>query len=231
MFNEKLPKYNELMWPVLKVLEKMGGSGSNDDISDKIIETYKIPEEMQAVPKSKSNDTSKLIDRIRWAQSYLKKIGMIENSERGIWSLTTIGKEVKEDEVKKLHSEYKKILSQESYKKRKKTIASQTKNEQNIEETTEKEPIIENNESEETIEKQITKKDWKEELLEVLQNMDPYAFERLSQRLLKESGLEQVEVSGGTGDGGIDGQGVLKVNLISFRVFFQCKKYKGTVSS
>jgi restriction system protein len=61
--------------------------------------------------------------------------------------------------------------------------------------------------------------------------MDPYGFERLSQRILKESGLEQVEVSGGPNDGGIDGQGVLKVNLISFRVYFQCKKYKGTVSS
>jgi restriction system protein len=61
--------------------------------------------------------------------------------------------------------------------------------------------------------------------------MKPDAFERLAQRLLRESGFVKVEVSGKSGDGGIDGSGVLRMNLISFQVLFQCKRYKGSVAS
>jgi restriction system protein len=72
---------------------------------------------------------------------------------------------------------------------------------------------------------------WKEELIGVLQSMPPDAFERLAQRILRESGFVEVEVTGRTGDGGIDGLGSLRVNLLSFQVFFQCKRYKGTVGA
>jgi restriction system protein len=73
--------------------------------------------------------------------------------------------------------------------------------------------------------------DWKEQLLKVLHGMEPDAFEKLTQRLLRESGFVKVEVTGKTGDGGIDGQGILRMNIISFQIFFQCKKYKGTVGA
>jgi restriction system protein len=52
------------------------------------------------------------------------------------------------------------------------------------------------------------------------------AFERLSQRLLREAGFIKVEVTGGSGDGRMDGLGVLRVNLLSFQVLFQCKRYQ-----
>jgi restriction system protein len=61
--------------------------------------------------------------------------------------------------------------------------------------------------------------------------LTPGAFERLSQRLLRESGFIKVEVRGKSGDGGIDGVGVLRVNLVSFQVYFQCKKWKGSVGA
>ena len=74
-----------------------------------------------------------------------------------------------------------------------------------------------------------TASDWKEDLLAILRELTPDAFERLCQRILRESGFTKVEVTGRSGDGGIDGAGVLRVNLISFRVRFQCKRYKGSV--
>jgi restriction system protein len=40
-----------------------------------------------------------------------------------------------------------------------------------------------------------------------------------------------VEVTGRSGDGGIDGIGVLRVNLLSFQVLFQCKRYQGSVGA
>lgn len=70
------------------------------------------------------------------------------------------------------------------------------------------------------------------ELLEILKSLSPAGFERICQRLLRESGFEQVVVTGKTNDGGIDGHGVLKLNpLVSFNVIFQCKRYKDSVSS
>jgi len=48
--------------------------------------------------------------------------------------------------------------------------------------------------------------------------------------LLRESGFIQVEVTGRSGDGGIDGYGVVRLaGMLSFRVSFQCKRYKHTV--
>lgn len=70
---------------------------------------------------------------------------------------------------------------------------------------------------------------WKDALLDVLKNMPPDAFERLSQLVLRESGFVKVEVTGGPHDEGIDGTGILRINLISFHVRFQCKRYKETV--
>ncbi len=61
--------------------------------------------------------------------------------------------------------------------------------------------------------------------------MPPATFERLCQRLLREAGFTKVEVTGQSGDGGIDGKGVLRVNLLSFQVIFQCKRWQGLVGS
>ncbi len=71
---------------------------------------------------------------------------------------------------------------------------------------------------------------WREQITEILQNLDPYAFERLAQRLLRECGFSDVQVTKRSGDGGIDGTGKLRIQgIFSFNVAFQCKRYKGQV--
>ena len=72
---------------------------------------------------------------------------------------------------------------------------------------------------------------WQDLLLDCLLKMTPSAFERLCQKILKESGFIKVDVTGRSGDGGIDGIGVLRLNLLSFHVFFQCKRWKGSVGA
>jgi len=72
---------------------------------------------------------------------------------------------------------------------------------------------------------------WKDRLLNVLRGLAPDAFERLAQRILREAGFIKVEVTGRSGDGGIDGIGVLRVNLLSFHVLFQCKRYQSSVGA
>ena len=74
-------------------------------------------------------------------------------------------------------------------------------------------------------------KDYRSETLDILLSLPPAGFERLAQRLLRESGFTQVVVTGQSGDGGIDGYGTLQINpLVSFKVLFQCKRYSKSVS-
>jgi restriction system protein len=78
---------------------------------------------------------------------------------------------------------------------------------------------------------EATEPHWKDQLLAAMRGIAPDAFERLAQRLLREAGFLKVEVTGRSGDGGIDGIGVLRVNLLSFQVLFQCKRYQGSVGA
>ncbi|WP_446424724.1 restriction endonuclease, partial [Mailhella sp.] len=155
--------------------------------------------------------------RLAWARTYLRKAGIIENSARSVWSISPAysNKNTLSDrelaEIKRRNS---------LPKANSKTPASQL----NL--TSERVEISPEPEYPSEI------KSWQEKLSSVLHDMDPYGFERLTQRLLRECGFVQVEVTKKSGDGGIDGTGKLKINgIFSFNVAFQCKRYRGQVGA
>lgn len=88
-------------------------------------------------------------------------------------------------------------------------------------------------ESDDETESPEEEESWRTALHQILtQKLDPDAFERLTKRLLRESGFIQVEVTGRSGDGGIDGNGIIQVGgFLSFHIVFQCKRYQGSVSA
>ena len=149
---------------------------------------------------------SKVDYKAAWARTHLKFVGAIDNTARGIWTITEVGRRIKTEH--KVHD----LVSQE--------LAKQNKERQ----SQSAEPGAENDDA-------TKKQDWKEALLSIVRGIKPAAFERLCQLVLRESGFAKVEVTGRSGDGGIDGAGVLRVNLISFHVRFQCKRYKGSVGA
>jgi restriction system protein len=205
----QLPKYDDLFRPTLEVLTKLGGSGSIEELDDAMISAIGASQEQQEVAYSKSG-APVLPDRMSWARSFLKLAGFVTNPKRGVWVLTEDGRIA----AKKSNAELKQIVST-AYKA---SIAAK-KAAQASEESR-----VDQDVGEGTI-------GWSDQLLQRMQTIDAAAFERLSQRLLRESGFTRVEVSGKSGDGGIDGVGVLRVNLISFQVLFQCKRWKGSVGS
>ena len=206
-----IPQYHGLFNSVLQSLKALGGSGTLHEIDERSIEMLKLPEELleQKHDPESGNDTE-VEYRLAWARTYLKKYGLIENSSRGVWSLTQ-----KAETVETVNPE--EIVR---FVRSLRTAKPERKSDVKIEETVEAE-IVENFET------------WRAKLYRVLTTeLAPAAFERLVQRLLRESGFVQVEVTGRSGDGGIDGKGIAKVQgLISFHVFFQCKRYQGSVSS
>ena len=204
-------KYDELFNPVLQALHKLGGSGTNNEIEEAVIELLGLTD--NEVEDIHRGNTSKLSYRSAWARNYLKRLGFIENSGRALWALTSEG--LKTQKIDK--EEAKKIVKNLSGVKKEKP----SKNEQKSE------AIHAVEESEE-----LNELSWEEELIEILKRMEPGAFERLSQRFLRELGFTNVEVTGKSGDGGIDGVGAIKVGgVLSFHVVFQCKRYVGSVSS
>jgi restriction system protein len=194
------------MWPTLQVVQSLGGSARIDEISEGVIEREGFTEEQQQVMRRPDDHMSMIDYRLAWARNYLKNIGALENSARGVWAITENGQDLQEDEIPERIRQYKREYYQ------------QRKLQQEVDDPGEA--------TEDEVEE-----DWTEVLLDRLLAMDPASFERLTQRLLREAGFRNVEVLGRSGDGGIDGVGVYRVSLVSFPVYFQCKRYKGSVAS
>ncbi len=199
-----VPKYDKMMNPTLQALDQLGGSASITELEEAVAKIMKLSDE--DVSQIHRGNRTKFTYRLAWTRTFLKWYGLIENSSRGIWALTSQGSKIQSVDPKEV----------------KQKVASLHKAERDqqpeLEEESEGEPIGELS--------------WKEELLGVVQELSPPAFERLCKRMLRESGFIQVEVTGKSGDGGIDGKGVVKIGgLLSFHVIFQCKRYKGRVSS
>jgi restriction system protein len=207
--NNELPTFDELLIPTVNALIQLGGSGTIEEINTKVFEITKLPDNILQIPHGEEGTTNEVEYRLAWSRTYLKKFGLLENSSRGIWALTKSNI----DTTKLDAIEIVRFVKEQDKPKRDK---SKTKSE-NIEHEI-------NEEVDHT-------EEWKEKLLNILYNITPAAFERLAQRLLRESGFFQVEVTGKTGDGGIDGKGIVRVSgLLSFHVIFQCKRYKGSVT-
>lgn len=201
-----VPTFDELMWPTLRALKAMGGSGTNEELVAKIIELERIPSDVQAAQHT-DHRQSKLNSNLSWSKFYLKKVLAIDNSSRGVWAITKEGEKLTESDMQFIPAKVRKQVGET--RRERQGAAS--------------DPDVDAPD--------LGERSWKDELLEVLCRLLPNAFERLAQRLLREAGFIKVEVTGRSGDGGIDGVGVLRVNLLSFQVAFQCKRYQNSVGA
>ena len=211
------PKYYEFMNPTLQALRAGGGTLTNEEIVNAVVNLMQLPDEVLD-RQQHGHNLGEVEYRIAWAKSYLKKAGYLTQSARGVWALTPQGKETDSVDERVIVTE----IRREYVARRKAKAILQAFQEPQGE-----------NEAEASAEEEIEAElGWKQHVLDTLLTMSPDAFERLSQRLLRECGFTQVEVTGRSGDGGIDGKGVLRLGgLINFQVVFQSKRYAGTVSA
>ncbi|MET0486034.1 MAG: restriction endonuclease [Candidatus Rokuibacteriota bacterium] len=205
-----IPTFDQLMNPTLAALHALGGSAAIPELVERVIADLRCPREVVEQPHGDRGGTE-LEYRLAWARTYLKKYGLLDNSSRAIWSLTPKGLETKAVAPQEVVKSVRAMFAER--KTRKEAEGAGERDIAEVEETGEV-------------------ASWREMLLTRLLTMPPASFERLCMRVLRESGFIQVEVTGRTGDGGIDGYGVVRlVGMLSFRVSFQCKRYRDNVSS
>jgi restriction system protein len=195
--------------PLLDALRALGGSGTPDEVVDYISAALRIPDAQ--LNETLGSGELRFRNQVQWARFYLVREGLLDSSRRGVWSLTEKGQSttLTPEQSRAIFLKWVKFFQEE--RKRQKLPAEPGEDQ-----------VAENVGS--------TSDDYRDRLLQILRSLSPNAFERLSQRLLRESGFTQVTVTGSSGDGGIDGHGTLQINpLISFRVLFQCKRYKHAV--
>jgi len=206
--HDQMPKYHELMNPLLQALHDLGGSGSIEEIWSKVSEILDLPDDVLSIPHDPDRSSQTEVEyRLAWARTYLKKYGILDNSDRGVWVIVPEKRDI-------LNVDPQNVV---------KTVREMTRKERD-------EQRLPEDSGEELPEEPES---WRTKLHHVLiQELSSDAFERLVKRMLRESGFVQVEVTGRTGDGGIDGKGIVRVGgLLSFHVLFQCKKYQGSVSA
>jgi restriction system protein len=204
-------RFAHYMGPLIEALRELGNSGTPSEVRATIARNLKLTDDR--IEEQNRSGAGRFHNDLHWARYYLAKEGYLDSSTRGVWSLTDKG-------IKSNITPHK---AQEIAKKVHRDDKMGGK------------PVTDSYEDDllapsdagtsRTINHRTA-------LLEIMRQMTPNSFERLCQRFLREAGFQQVEITGRSGDGGIDGRGLLQVNpLMSIHVLFQCKRYKGTVGS
>ena len=201
-----IPNYAQLIEYTFKAIKELGGSGKNTEINDKVAQLMNLSEEVLDIPHLNSSSMSEVHYRCAWARTLLKNYGALANSARSVWAITAAFASVDSVDGEYIEKNCKKPV------KKNESAEIQMENA--------------------GVEIPEEVRSWRRKLQDVIQNMDPFGFERLTQRLLRECGFTQVEVTKKSGDGGIDGTGKLRINgVFSFNIAFQCKRYHGVVGS
>lgn len=213
--DERIPRYPDLINATFIALKELGGSGKNEEILNQIINDMNIPDEVVDIPHKGNPNKTELSYQADWARTYLRIYGAIENSARSVWSIT------------KSFSHYDDVDG----KIVKKTVEQINKDNRLKRNSGEFNPNDDDPDNDD-VTFYDEYKPWRDELSVILQEMNPFAFERLAQRLLREMGFSDVHVTQKSNDKGIDGYGKLKLNgAFSFNVAFQCKRYKDVVGA
>lgn len=212
--SHSVPTFDVMLLPTIKALQILGGSGTTEEIYEKVIEVLNLPDKVLEISHGNTSQ-SEVEYRLAWSRTYLKKYGLLENSARGVWSLVSTSVNLDELDAKEIV----------------KTVQEAEKNK-----STQADTLGESQAN--TLGELVTPTEaieelaWYQQLHKVLLSLEPAAFERLTQRLLRESGFIQVQVTGKSGDGGIDGVGIARINgFLSFHILFQCKRHQGSITA
>ena len=204
----KIPKQADLYWPVIQAFKELHSS-RQEQLVEKVCTDINLSERDISILHGKG-PTTEISYRISWVKDSLKRVGILETPERGLWTLTKKGRHiVSEKEAKGLRSEVRALIKKQrkiTYGTKKRASRKSAPDDQGPEYLDEA---------------------WKGEILDAVRSMTPSAFEWLATLLLSKSDFHDLVVTQQTRDGGIDVQGFMKEGkgIVRRPVLVQCKRY------
>ncbi len=218
--NTVMPNKDAMYNPILQVVKKLGGSATTSEIESDIIGEMGFDDSI--LEPTYSDGKPQFLKGVGWARLELTRAGYLENVSQtnsyGVWALTAEGlatEVVDPEEVKRRY--------QETYRQERRARQESVKPGESATEYSNNAQIDAPPGDDSA---------WHDHLLKILLTMEPGNFERLCQRMLRASGFTDVNVTGRSGDGGIDGNGIIRIGeLISFPILFQCKRWEGSVGA
>jgi restriction system protein len=201
-------KFVRYFGPLLDALRSLGGSGTPQEVASVIAQKLNVSETEQS--ELLKSGTPRFLNQVQWARQYLRMEGYIDSSKRGVWVLTPAGQAARLSDSDARNIFLNWVAHYQQLRKKNQQSGSREDAPDDL-----------------TLQPQ----NHRETLLSILKRLPPSGFENLCKRLLREAGFASVEVTGRSGDGGIDGNGVLELNpFVTFKVLFQCKRFAKTVS-
>lgn len=204
MAKKSKAEFTKWFGPLLDALRDLGDSGRPREVYDRIAKNEGLTDSI--LDETLKSGTSRFQNQVAWARQYLVWEGLLESSKHGTWTLTDKGRttSLSGDQAGEIFRKWVAIHAEA--RKQKKGSQSHEEQEDILPEEAEATDKI--------------------SLISVLRSLSPLGFEKVCRELLRESGFENVEITGGSADGGIDGYGTLELNpFVSFKVLFQCKRY------
>ncbi len=212
MARKSKAEFTKWFGPLLNALRDLGDSGRPREVSDRIAKNLNLSDEI--LDETLKSGSSKFHNQVAWARQYLVWEGLLDSSKHGTWTLTEKGRNahISEQEAREIFLKWVAIHAKNRKQKQAEEVEESPNDESSDEVLVPEESL---------------------DLISTLRSLSPVGFEKVCRELLRESGFENVEVTGGSADGGIDGHGTLEINpFVSFKVLFQCKRYaKGNLVS
>jgi restriction system protein len=211
-----MPPQKNIDLPLLKALVAMGGKGVARDVY-KAVEKF-FPQLTDA-DRSETLPTggSRWTNRIQWVRQALVDRGELTSAGRGIWAVTDKGRARLDLELKSRPSDIEAVDGPTESIPSQALVSADAAAADfpvNLEELAEDYAAA-----------------FERKVLQELIDREPSDFEMFATKLLTAYGFRRVKVTNKrtAPDGGIDGDGELKVGLVTMRAAFQCKKWRGCV--
>jgi restriction system protein len=206
---QKLPAVVGFIPRILSALRQMNGIAKAGAVKAAVVQAMSDAGEAMD-EQLLSSGVPKYQNDIYWARMYLVNGGLLEPAKtagHGTWKLTTQGWESPLD-----MSTAAAIYFQTASK------GGKNKDEANM-------PAPSGDDAQQEIQETV---DWQVSLKEILWSLSDQGFEHLCAAIMTANGLDQIKVTGKSGDKGIDGMGLMYLDgagLVSIRVAWQCKRY------
>jgi restriction system protein len=198
------------MGPLLDCLRAVGGSAKPKEVSQWIARELRL--EPPITESNLKSGANRFHNQVQWARQYLVWQGLVDDSKRGVWTLTPLGWKTQLGETAAREIFLDRVKLNQALRKDGETATADAS-----------EPERGESLPADELEEQS--------LLDVLKTLPPHGFELLCGRLLREHGFEDVDVTQRSRDGGIDGYGLLRLSpFVSMRVAFQAKRFANVVA-